>query len=804
METATVLLCRVKRVYRDHSADVTQASANKYIPHASLDVLKAISGGVPGGVQSGNLACVFAGGPPPTLRRGWFIQATGQIHNITAKKRQFVVREYVVQSSSAIRTLIDRKGIDAQAEREHLAADGMFSIAEAVEKGKAGAELVDLYTQDVARLHYLLTKAGMSYDLEMAYHIRDFLSRRAYARKYEAVADMVEANPYVLADVEQFRWDDLKKMVNNLGSKVTPETTTYAEMSGRLWREARQGHSFVPLGVLSAALGGSLSRLGIPANKRRQFIASLGKMSPEDMPHNNMSRVCVSGTKDLEEYNEEIRRYYREQYTAAGSDKADFWANVAVSGVYLARAFFAEADAAKWVAERCTVEPMKEELAAVPSLECLSDEQRQAIVNALTYKVSAITGGAGTGKTYTVQKLVELIQRFGHDAMVLAPSAMAAVVAARKVDGSIPYRTIHRFARILPEDSDYGEFAPKYEKKEEITQTFLIVDEMSMCDITTFAALLHTVGDSRGVRIVLIGDEAQLPTIGPSGFFHQIAAGLLAGHNLPVTRLTFNYRSSGGVAEFAAAVREGTLPESVTPVRQVPLNAEEVASLATQLKTEGYGLDDILFLASNVKGEYGTDRLNALLRPIFLAPGAPKIENTKFFVGDQVVSIKNDYHERTGAANRQTFAGRNRHPGRAIDVYNGSRGVIEAHDNETGTVTVRYTTPEGVFSVPYTVVELPTWIDVAYSLTVHKAQGSEAEVVVFVRADATRKVTRNMLYTACSRAREKVFLVGDGWDEAVKRVIPAPFSKFSFRVKKLLRKAPPLIYSVYGDDEEVW
>lgn len=774
MEESITVLASIRYAVRKEKDETNRRriSRRQMFAQGSLDILKIISGTLDKQYQT-NLACRFTKGIPLWFRKGLIVQAKGVIEPLTKKSVLFTIEDILVISERALRATMNRLGVDPQQIREHIVnADGGFSLAQ---NPKEATSLAPLYEQDSMHIYQTLTSGGLNYDMEVAYRVKDFMSRRARVRNYESVGEMIAKTPLILADMDEFSLQDLKKAVKNLGISLPLEVELYAEISSTVYQQCRNGHAYAPLRYLALRLQPTLTKLGIDRKKQSYFIATIGNTSINQMPSNSLAKLTTSGRDEIPNSKEAIQSYYYDAYVQCGfAQKAKFWSSAATTGIYLSRAYFSEVQAAKLLCERCGKSLMPEILQAADSLTGLDQAQKAAIKNALTYMVSVITGGAGTGKTHTVKELVALIKQFGHKAIILAPSAMAAVGAARKAEWQLDYKTIHRFARILPEDEDLGETAGERDYAVDIPHTFLIIDESAMCDLPTFATLLHSVKENTQLRMILLGDPDQLSALGP-GFFKQVADGLL-GDTLPVTKLETNWRSTSDIVTFANALRQGMYLTDISTIEEHPLNMNELQTIAQKLHDQGIDFQELLFLTPTVHGEFGTKALNKILRSIFLTDDAEAIPDTNFYIGDPVITIKNDY-----ADNRAKWGilRKYRHPERKDDVYNGTRGKIISYRENT--VIVRMQMPEGEQDVPYSVNEIAAWIDVAYAITVHKAQGSEADIVVFTQSKKSQRISRNMLYTAVTRARDKVYLIGTDWEQAALKPDPPPFTKFAFR-----------------------
>ncbi|MEW6275225.1 MAG: AAA family ATPase [Bacillota bacterium] len=729
---------------------------------------------------------------PVNLRKGVYVRVRGNIAELTKKKKIIVVEEILIEPPEAIKRVYEREGIDVWELRNKLADKEAISLAEAFRNGYAAQIKKHLYTQEVAALQELLEKGNISCDVEVPYKIVDFFAGRAAARGYGTVSGMIDANPWVLGEMEEFRLPEIKRLAVALQANVRGDVEIYAHLTRAVWRSTRQGNSYAPLGLLALRMRQILAEHGIPRNEHRKYIISLARSKTDELPHKSMSKLVP-----FSQYAEEAQKYYQDAYGAEEIARAEIKARDTARGIYLVRAYYSERNAAEMFARFAGPHSLGIALSAIKA-EGLDEDQEKAIANALANRVSVVNGHAGAGKTYAMGKLVQILRRHGYKTIVLAPSALAAAVAAAKTGLPVDYATIHRISKILPEESDYGEDGPGRPGAGVISEDVVIVDEMSMCDICTFSHLLFALAGNPRAHLVLVGDTAQLPAIGPAGFFHQLVRSGEKELGIPVVKLRGQYRHTDEISVLANLVRKGRFPEDPGDFQRVKTGrARDVQLVAEKLREEGFRAQDILFLSPVTWGESGTRKLNQILRAVF-NPAGERI-NSLLHAGDPVIAIKNDYADRV--SRRGGYWARHRHPGRSgVDVFNGMRGAIRGYNPDTGTITVEYTTPGNKFTVPYTVQEITHWVDAAYAVTVHKAQGGEAGCVVLV--NDRNFLTRNMLYTALTRARERIYLLGKGWAEAVQNPAPEPLSKFLFRAEDALRNRVPARTENNGADQE--
>ena len=398
-----------------------------------------------------------------------------------------------------------------------------------------------------------------------------------------------------------------------------------------------------------------------------------------------------------------------------------------------------------------------------------SENQRTAIVRALETGVFVITGGPGTGKTTIINCILELLSD-GNDVLLCAPTGRAAKRMTEATGAEA--KTIHR---LLEYGGDEGVFARNADNP--LEADCIIADEASMIDLMLMRSLLRAV--QPGTRLILVGDADQLPSVGAG----NVLGDILASGAVPCARLTDIYRQSetSRIVMNAHLINHGEMPmlnEKDTDFffeRKATYadTARSVLALATRRLPSylGYPAEEaadlavrnIQVLAPARKGECGVNSLNILLQEALnpSAPGKPQLTwgETLFRLGDKVIQTKNDYKiEWT----RETSSGYEEGAG----VFNGDVGFITAVDPGNTTLTVLFDEDR---EVVYESGDLDA-LEPAYCLSVHKSQGSEFPVVIMpVIGGPPMLLTRNLLYTAMTRARELVVLVGS--EEVIRRMV---------------------------------
>ncbi|MFC9588408.1 ATP-dependent RecD-like DNA helicase [Streptomyces sp. NPDC056944] len=372
----------------------------------------------------------------------------------------------------------------------------------------------------------------------------------------------------------------------------------------------------------------------------------------------------------------------------------------------------------------------------------LAPEQEEAVRLALTRKVAVLTGGPGCGKSFTVRSIVELARAKKARVVLAAPTGRAAKRLAELTGAEAS--TVHRLLELKPG----GDAA--YDRDRPLDADLIVVDEASMLDLLLANKLVKAVAP--GAHLLLVGDVDQLPSVGAG----EVLGDLLApGSPVPSVRLTriFRQAEQSGVIVNAHRINAGTPPQT-QGLPDFFLFAEEETEDAARVAVEvaarripaKFGLDprrDVQVLAPMHRGPAGAGSLNGLLQQA-ITPARPDLPEKRFGgrvfrVGDKVTQIRNNYEKG------------------ANGVFNGTVGVVTALDTVEQRLTVRTDEDE---EVPYDFDELDELAH-AYAVTIHRSQGSEYPAVVIpVTMSAWMMLQRNLLYTAVTRARKLVVLVG--------------------------------------------
>lgn len=432
--------------------------------------------------------------------------------------------------------------------------------------------------------------------------------------------------------------------------------------------------------------------------------------------------------------------------------------------VYLDNYYRAEQSAARQIAALASaqVKPLNEDpesgirMASAETGLTLSEEQEDAVRQSLNTGFSVITGGPGTGKTTIIRTIIRIFERSGLKVALAAPTGRA---AKRMTETSgRPAVTVHRLLEYTP-DEDSGLMFFGKDAEDPLDQDVIIVDEASMIDLLLMDGLLDAVVP--GTRLILVGDADQLPPVGAGAVLTDIIESGL----VPVARLKkiFRQAQESMIVMNAHRINEGEYPSANGKDTDFFLmerrNERSIRDLIVQLVTsrlpkyyEADSLRDIQVLTPIHRGTVGTDEMNRVLQDAFNPRREDRQEKAfggKIFrEGDKVMQTKNNYEMIW------------RRPGDPDDhkgVYNGDLGFVDTVDEENGTLTVVFDEDKYARYDILTIREL----ELAYAITVHKSQGSEFPIVVMpIASFPAMLATRNLLYTAITRGKKAVVLVG--------------------------------------------
>lgn len=382
-------------------------------------------------------------------------------------------------------------------------------------------------------------------------------------------------------------------------------------------------------------------------------------------------------------------------------------------------------------------------------------QQREAICAAAQYGLLIVTGGPGTGKTTTLAGILELFDAMHLKTLLAAPTGRAAKRLS-ELTGR-PASTIHRLLEvdISPET---GMMSFVHDEHDPLTCDAVIVDETSMVDLLLMSSLVKAL--PKGCCLILVGDPDQLPSVGAGNLFSD----LIRSERIKTIRLTEIFRQAREslIVMNAHAVNHGQMPELTAKDRDFfflrrldgSTVVQTICELCSRRLPEKMGIpaSEIQVLSPTRKGECGTYSLNLALQSVLNPPCEGKKEKKMgdflFREGDRVMQIRNNYDilwKKTDGF------------GLGSGIFNGDIGIIESIDPIEESVLIRFDDREAEYSF-----DMLTELEPAYAMTVHKSQGSEYRAVILAaHRGSPYLLTRGVLYTAVSRARELLICVGN-------------------------------------------
>lgn len=378
------------------------------------------------------------------------------------------------------------------------------------------------------------------------------------------------------------------------------------------------------------------------------------------------------------------------------------------------------------------------------SLE-LTDEQKEAVISTVSNQVTVITGGPGTGKTTIIRAIIEAFQENSRVVSIAAPTGRA----AKRIEEASYYKasTIHRLLKIDPASREFV-----HNEHNPLRVDAVIVDEFSMVDSFIFYSLLKAI--SRHTRLIIIGDKDQLPSVGPGNVLRDI---IKCGY-FNVIYLSRNFRQTENslIIENAYRINGGEqiirkpysedLDFVYIKVANESQALEKVQRIIDYYKNDfHFNSPDFQVLVPMYRGEAGIDNLNGRIQDRFNPePFLVKKEKTVFKRSDKVMQLRNNYEK---------------------VIFNGEQGIVTDFNPGEKTLSVSF---DGTV-INYHVSELEE-LTLAYAVSVHKAQGSEFDMLILVLLPShSIMLNRELFYTAVTRAKKKIFLISD--EDTVKKAI---------------------------------
>ena len=671
----------------------------------------------------------------PYITEGEMIQASGTMTEHPIYGEQLQVESYEIMTPE-----------DADAMERYLASGAIKGVGAAlaariVRRFKADTfRIMEEEPERLAEVKGISEKMAMSIGEQMEekrgmrqatmflqkYGISVSLAVKIYQEYGPRMYGIIEENPYRLAD-------DIPgvgfKMADEIARKVGIFTDSdYRIKSGVLYtllQAVGNGHTYLPEDELLASAS---ELLRVDPEQIRDQLMDL-----------QMEKKLVVKTQG------ERRIVYASQYYYLELNSAKMLSDLNIRGDF----------------DEGEIRKKLDRIQKEEKLE-LDEMQLQAVAGAVENGLLILTGGPGTGKTTTINTIIRYFEEAGMEILLAAPTGRA---AKRMTEATgMEAKTIHRLLEITGVPDDKNASGMHFERNEEnpLEADVVIIDEMSMVDIYLLHSLLKAV--SPGTRLVLVGDVNQLPSVGPGNVLRDIIdSGCF--HVVKLTKI-FRQASQSDIVVNAHRINAGERIDLAKRSRDFLFIRRDhpdaiISAMLTlvQKKLPGYVNAhpfDIQIMTPMRKGALGVDRLNGILQEYLNPADGKKAEKESGGVtyreGDKVMQIKNNYQIAWETRNRYGIPVES-----GLGVFNGDLGVIREINHFAETLTVEF--DEGRM-VEYSFKQLEE-LELAYAITIHKSQGSEYPAVVIpVHSGPRMLMTRNLIYTAVTRARFCVCLVG--------------------------------------------
>lgn len=535
---------------------------------------------------------------------------------------------------------------------------------------------------------------------------------------------VIQENPYQLAeDINGVGFRIADEIARRAGVSADSEYRVKCGIFYVLQQAGSEGHVFLPKNRLTARTG---ELLGVAIESLDQYLLDL-----------SIERKLVIKKEEEQEYVYSAASYYMEMSTAR------MLCDLNISG---------DVEEAVILQKIAAIEQQTKTY--------LDDMQKKAVIEAVRCGLLVITGGPGTGKTTTINTLISYFESEGLQILLAAPTGRA----AKRMTEATGYeaKTIHRLLEISggPEDGPGG-----FQRNagNPLEADVIIVDEMSMVDVYLMHSLLDAV--TVGTRLIMVGDVNQLPSVGPGSVLKDI----IDSERIPVVRLLriFRQASESDIVVNAHKINRGEKVILDNKSRDFFFlkrqDANVIISIVIQLVKEKMPkyvdaqVYDIQVLTPMRKGLLGVERLNRILQEYLNPPDRNKREHEHgdqiFREGDKVMQIKNNYQLEWEIRGRYGIPVE-----KGVGIFNGDMGIVREINLHTERVTVEFDEHRMV-EYPYAGLDE---LELAYAVTIHKSQGSEYPAVVIPLLTGPRMLmSRNLLYTAVTRAKKCVTLVGD-------------------------------------------
>ncbi|MBA2214387.1 ATP-dependent RecD-like DNA helicase [Sellimonas intestinalis] len=557
------------------------------------------------------------------------------------------------------------------------------------------------------------------------YGISIHLAVKIYQKYGLGTYSVLEENPYKLADdIEGVGFRTADEIASRIGIHTDSDFRIQSGIFYTLLQSVQEGHVYLEENVLSER---AAQLLEVELKDIEKYLMDLA-----------MSKKVV-----LKQDGEKVR-------------------------VYPAQYYYMEMNTARMLKElninydepddliRRRIDKLEEETEST-----LDEQQKRAVAEAVKHGIFILTGGPGTGKTTTINAMIHYFLSEGMDIRLAAPTGRA----AKRMTETTGYeaQTIHRLLEVSgsPEESSKGGFGRNQDNP--LETDVVIIDEMSMVDLALMHALLSSVVP--GTRVIFVGDRNQLPSVGPG----KVLQDLIESHAFPVMMLTriFRQAQESDIVVNAHRINAGEEVRLDNKSRDFFFlkrqDADVIISVILTLiqkKLPRYvkaKMTDIQVLAPMKKGLLGVERLNRILQQYLNPPSVKKQEKEYgerlFRVGDKVMQTKNNYQLEWEIATKYGLV-----VDKGVGVFNGDIGIVTAIHTYDETVEVEFDEKRKV-KYPFKMLDE---LELAYAITIHKSQGSEYPAVVIPLLAGPRQLyCRNLLYTAVTRAKKCVTLVGN-------------------------------------------
>ena len=540
------------------------------------------------------------------------------------------------------------------------------------------------------------------------------IAQRIWKEYAEQSQRIIENNPYQLAeDVFLIGFRKADQIARNMGLQLNDVHRLRAGLHYALKELAGEGHTYAPREQLlekAGALLGVEDTAALAIALDGQLVA--GKLVEDKLHH--------------QQADETVKAVYLPRFFRAETEANRLLRTIASSSSLIIREH-RDTDWAGFLANL-----------SLRNNVSLSDQQQYAVRAALSSKISILTGGPGTGKTTTLQMLINALGETDCQFMLASPTGRAAKRLAEAT--GVEARTIHRLLGFSPDEGGF-----EHDESNPLPADMVVIDEASMLDLQLFHSLLRALPPT--AHLVLVGDIDQLPSVGAGNVLRDVIDSGIAA----VTRLNqiFRQDDSSHIVSNAHRINQGWQPVTDNQgsdffffnIEDPEKVAEMIVDIVKKRLPERWGVDavqDIQVIAPMYRGAAGVNNLNERLQQELNSDSRRpqvKLGNRVFRVGDKVMQTRNNYDK---------------------DVFNGDIGFIDAIDSSDNSLEIEM---DGGYVV-YDFSELDDLMH-AYCISTHRSQGSEYPVVVMpVLTQHYMMLQRNLLYTAITRAKQLVVLVG--------------------------------------------